>query len=41
MMNVIISDVDEIKLMCSLHEMMISDEVMISYVSVKLVSCLR
>ena len=30
--DVVVRDVDEIKLLCSLHEMMISDEMMISYV---------
>ena len=32
MIDAVISDADEIKLMCSLHEVMITFEVMINYV---------
>ena len=30
--DVVVRDVDEVKLLCSLHEVMISDEVVVSYV---------
>ena len=33
MIDVVVRGVDEIILLCSLHEVMISDEVMISYVT--------
>ena len=32
MIDAVVRDIDEIKLMCSLYEVMISDKVMISYV---------
>ena len=33
MIDVVVRDIDEIKLLCSLHEVVISDEVVVSYVN--------